>query len=232
MVSLHFVCYLLECPSIEKEILLYQLNRTEAQMSERKRDLKMAPKMALDFDEVCVQSHAFISRLCFERHGVYIPAHVYRYPDWEKPPITEEEHRNIVFHHRTPPLEWAEKIELMPGALEGIDTLLACGVDIEILTARGLHEGEIETVTHVLEKYGIPLPVVGTAYRAKVNFLDGHRVVLDDQIHELEPMPEDVHRLLFSRPQNTSVWQDPKKGIVPVRDWPHAVETIKELLNL
>lgn len=228
MVSLHFVCYLLECPSIEKEILLYQLNRTEAQMSEQKRK----PKMALDFDEVFVQSHAFVSRVCFERKGVHIPSHVYRYPDWDSPPITEEEYTDIVFRHRTPPVEWAEKIELMPGVLKGIDMLLACGLDVGILTARGLYEGEIEAVTHVLEKHSISLPVVGTAYQPKAHFLDDHVIILDDQIHELEPISEEVHRLLFSRPHNTSVWQDPKKGIVPVRDWPHAVETIKELLNL
>lgn len=210
-----------------KRTLPYQLNQMEAQMSGQQRK----PKMALDFDEVFVRSHAFVSGICFKRKGMHIPSHVYRYSDWENSPITEEEYTEIVFRHGTPPREWAE-IELIPGVLRGIDTLLTCGLDIGILTARGLYEGEIEAVEHVLKKYNVPLPVTGTAYQPKADFLDGHALILDDQIHELEPIPKEVHRLLFSRPHNTSAWQNPQKGIVPVRDWPHAVETIKELLDI
>lgn len=227
MAPLHFVCRLLECPSTEKEILPYQLNQTEAQMSGQQRK----PKMALDFDEVFVESHALLSGICFKRKGLYIPSHVYRYSDWENPSITEEEYTEIVFRHGTPPLEWAE-IELIPGVLQGIDTLLRCGLDIGILTARGLYEGELEAVEHVLKKHNVSLPVTGTAYQPKVGFLDDHILIMDDQIRELEPISEKVHRLLFSRPHNTSAWQNPQKGIIPVCDWPHAVETIRELLDI
>lgn len=228
MASLHFVCRLLECPSTEKEILPYQLNQMEAQMSGQQRKLKMA----LDFDEVFTQSHKFARDLCLRVTGVHLPLHVYRYSDWENPGLNEERYRDIIFLHNTPPQEWAEKVELMPGVLEGLDTLRASGLAIEILTARGLYEGELEGVTRVLEKHDLSLSVVGTAYQPKVDFLDDHVLILDDQIHELEPISEEVHRLLFSRPHNTAAWQNPKKGIVPVRDWPHAVETIRELLDI
>ena len=197
-------------------------------MSRQKRSLKIA----LDFDEVIVQAHAFLSEICFQKHGMHLPAHVYRYPDWDSPPITEEEYRNVIFHHRTPPLEWAESIALVPGALEGIALLLDSGLDISILTARGLYAGEIEAVEHVLKRHQLSLPIVGTAYQAKAGFLDDHTLIMDDQIHELQPISEEVHRLLFCRPHNIPVWQNPQRGIVPVNDWPHAVEKIKELLNL
>lgn len=190
------------------------------------------PKMALNFDEVFVQSHKLARDLCFKKTGVHLPVHVYRYSDWLDPGLDEERYRDIIFHHNTPPQEWAEKIELMPGALDGIDMLLGCGLNIEILTARGLYEGELDTVTYVLKRHNISLPVVGTAYKPKADFLDGHELILDDQIHELEPMPVEVHRLLFSRPHNGSAWQNPQKGIVPIRDWPHAVEKIRELLDI
>lgn len=187
------------------------------------------PKMALDFDNVFVASLALVRQICFEKKGIVLPPHVYRYTEWESPLLTEEEFLEIVYRVDSP-TEWAERVELMPGALEGVRELLAYGIEIDILTARGHYPGEIESVVHILTKHSLDLRIIGTAYQPKSGFLDGHVVVLDDQLHEFEGMSEPVHRLLFAGPHNHAAQQGMNNDVVLVHDWPHAVEKIKKLL--
>jgi hypothetical protein len=188
-------------------------------------------KIALDFDNVFVSSLKLVALLCFEKKGIILPPHVYRYMEWGEPLLTEEEFFEAVYHVACP-RTWAERVELMPGVLEGVRELLASGVEIDILTARGRYPGEIESVLHVLARHSLDLRIIGTAYKPKSGFLDGHALVLDDQIHEFEGMPESVHCLLFSGPHNQHVHQELGPRIRLIHDWPHAVETIKELLCL
>jgi len=196
------------------------------------KEIQMAkPKMALDFDNVFVASLELVGRICLEKKGIVLPPHVYRYTEWTNPLLSEEEFLEAVYHVASP-VEWAEQVALMPGVLEGVRELLASGVEIDILTARGHYPGEIESVVHVLTKHALDLRIIGTAYQPKVDFLDGHVLILDDQLHEFEGMPESMHRLLFSGPHNQHVHQDLEPGIRLIHDWPHAVETIKELLRL
>lgn len=188
-------------------------------------------KIGVDFDETLVATWQVISRRCQKERGFPLPAHVYRYDDWVDPSLTREEYRDLIFRF-TPAHEWAAEVEVIPGALEGVRALLACGIEIEILTARGLHEGELDAVTHVLSRYGLNLTVVGAAYQPKKNFVAGYTVMIDDQVRELIDMPLSVHRLLLRRPHNENMWRTVNGGIVPVRDWPHVVETIKALLKV
>lgn len=194
------------------------------------KEIGMA-KIALDFDNVFVASLKLVAEICWEKEGIILPPHVYHYMEWGEPLLTEEKFIEVVFLVACP-LEWAERVELMPGVLEGVHELLAYGVEIDILTARGSYPGEIESVEHVLAKHSLDLRIIGTAYKPKSEFLDGHILMLDDQIHEFEGMPKSVHRLLFSGLHNEHVHQDLKPEITLIHNWPHAVETIKKLLHL
>lgn len=187
--------------------------------------------MALDFDEVTAATIDLISVAFLELRRIVRPTGVYRYDDWVNPPLSKEEYLRTIFQV-TSSSQWAKRLEPMPGAIAGIHQLLALDVEIEIVTARGEHEGEIEVVEFFLAKHGLELPIIGTAGKPKSGFLNGHVIALDDREHELAGMPPEVHRLLFPRPHNQAAWQDPEGGIVPICDWPHAVETTRTLLGL
>lgn len=189
------------------------------------------PQLALDFEEVITESVALFSGSLQRALGHVMPSHVYHYSDWVDAPISQKEYENILFQSISH-AEWAETVGIVPGAVEGIRELLAYGVEIRILTARGLYEGELDAVRRVLQKQQLNLSVCGTAYQPKGNFLMGEAVALDDQLRELVSMPVGMHRLLFRRPHNEVVWKTASDGITPVKDWPHAVETIKDLLML
>ena len=188
-------------------------------------------KIALDFDETIVQSLLAVSAQCVSQWGFPIPEHVYRHSDWENPLLDKETFRQLIFGNIVA-REWAEDVVLLPGALAGIAQLIDYGLEIDILTARGLYEGEIDAVRYVCKKHNFNFLIIFTYYQPKKDFLDGHMLVLDDQIHELAPMPADVHRLLLRRPHNKTAWHNANGDIIPVDGWSHAVATIKKLLDL
>lgn len=191
----------------------------------------MPRKIALDFDEVVVQSQRIIRRNLYGLYKVKLPDEVFHFSQWEDPPVTEEQYARAVF--QTPAEVWAQRAELVPGAHEGIAQLLAWGIEIEILTSRGGFSGDVEAVQFVLDRYDWNFPIINTSYQPKVRFVGEHALALDDQRGELEAMDKlGLHRLHFQRPHNRVSWMKNGDGIIPVRDWPHVVEVIRDLLPL
>ena len=187
-------------------------------------------RLALDFDDVVTETGDLVRRLFFER-GIELPKHVYRFSDWQNPSFSEDEFLGIVRSAVTS-LEWTEHVQAVPGAVEGILDLRSLGIEANVLTARGKWTGDLIFVDRVLERLDLAhLSVVGTGGQPKGNFIDGHTLALDDRENELLSMPSHVHRLLFRRPHNEAFWQQPTHGIIPVRDWPHVVEVIRNLVR-
>ncbi len=188
-------------------------------------------RLALDFDDVMSDTLSHVLK-AFEAAGHPIPPHIHRYEDWGgHAPFTREESNTIVFSV-TASLELAEVIPPIDGTIEGVRAIEALGVEVGILTARGTVSGEIDAARLFLVKYGLGhLPIVGTALQPKGRFIDGHTLALDDSVSDLLSMSTSVHRLLFRRPRNETFWQAPTQGIISVRDWPHAVSVIRDIVR-
>lgn len=186
-------------------------------------------RLALDFDEVVSDTMPRVLQ-AFENAGYPIPPHVHRYEDWNgRAPLSREESDTIVFSV-TASLELASVIPPIEGAIQGIHEIQRLGVGVDILTARGSVEGELVAARHFLRQHGHGhLAVVGTALRPKGGFIDGHTMALDDSVRDLLSMPSAVYRLLFRQPRNEVFWQNPTDGIIPVRDWVHALEVIQQI---
>ncbi len=191
----------------------------------------MRHRLALDFDDVICDTLPHVLE-AFRQAGYPIPSHIHRYEDWDgQAPFSREESNAIVFS-ATASLELAKRMLPIPGAIHGIQEVLTLGVEVTVLTARGKVPGEIEAARCFLGRFGLDhLPITGTALVSKGQFIDGYTVALDDSTGELLSMPAHVHRLLFRRPRNKAFWRAPTNGIIPVRDWLHVVEVIRDLVR-
>lgn len=190
-------------------------------------------KLALDLDDTVTATHALV-REAFAAAGYEVPLHIHRYSDWAHhgltPPLSEEENDRILFSV-VRSAKWAERLQPLPGAIEGIQQLLSLGLGIDILTARGSEPIEVELARRFLEKHGFRFLIIGVGWEPKGNYIDGHTMMVDDRLSALQTMPPGVHRLLFRCPSNEHFWHTGPDGTIPVSDWPHLVETVRDLIR-
>lgn len=125
--------------------------------------------------------------------------------------------------------EWTEKLQPLPGAIDGIRQVLSLGIGVDILTARGGEPIEVELAQLFLRRYGFDLCIIGVGWNPKGNFIEDHTIAVDDRLSALQTMPPGAHRLLFRCPSNEAFWHEGRDATIPVSDWPHLVETIRRL---
>mgnify|MGYP001492421684 CR=1 FL=1 len=182
-------------------------------------------KIALDFDDVCTDTHAYKLAAFRQRLNDCSFEVASRATLVESGLITPEEYRRIQTEIYLDVEGSLEGLKFKTECVESIKALIAAGHQVSIVTAR---DGvTLDIARTLLNREGLELPMIGVGYgNSKTEALQDFDVFIDDDPNHVAALLGTGKRLFLMSTQENSNFEHPE--ILRVNNWEEFLSKLLE----